>query len=162
MASHRQNRIFIFALENNHVESNIHKGFWPNISGSIEHTELLTLFDVKNAFGEVHHNLIKTVLEYHHIPPSIISLINSLYSGYFILITTKDFITNPIKVNRGVVQGDCLAPLIFNLCVNTLIKSIENEKVGCLGYVLEKILSPRHWFQFADDTAIITVLEGGN
>ena len=88
---------------------------------------------------------------------------NSLYSDYFISITTKDFITNPIKVNHGVLQGDCLSQLIFNLCINTLIKSIENKKVGCLGrYVLDKILIPRHWFQFADDTAIITALEGNN
>ena len=94
---------------------------------------VVTLFDLKNAFGEV-----------HHIPPSIINLINSLYSDYFISITTKDFITNPINVNRGVLQGDCLSPLICNLCVNTLIKPIENGKVGCLGYVLDKMLSPRH------------------
>ena len=45
--------------------------------------------------------------------------------------------------------------------MNTFIKSIEKEKSGCLSYELDKILSPRHWFQFADDTAIIT-LEGDN
>ena len=46
--------------------------------------------------------------------------------------------------------------------MNTFIKSIENEKSGCLSYELDKILSPRHWFQFADDTAIITALVGDN
>ena len=46
--------------------------------------------------------------------------------------------------------------------MNILIKSIENEKFGCLGYVSDKILSPCHWFQFADNTAIITALEGDN
>ena len=46
--------------------------------------------------------------------------------------------------------------------MNTLIKSIEHEEVSCLGYVLDKILSPPHWFQFAGDTAIITALEGDN
>ena len=104
-------------------------------------------------------NLIK---KYDHISPSIINLINRLYSDYFISITAKDFITNPSKFNRGVLQGDCLSPLIFNLCVNTLIKSIEDEKVGCLGCVLDKTLSPGHWYQFADYTAIITALEGDN
>ena len=102
---------------------------------------LITLFDLKNAFGEVYHNLIKTVLKYHHIPPIIINLINSLYTDYFISITAKDFIANPIKVNRGVLQGDCLSPSIFNLCVNVLIISIKSEKVGCLGYKSYKIPS---------------------
>ena len=31
-----------------------------------------------------------------------------------------------------------------------------------MGYVAEKTLSPRHLFQFADDTAIVTALEGDN
>ena len=58
-------------------------------------------------------------------------------------ITKKRLYRYPIKVSRGVLQGDCLLPLIFNLCVNTSIKSIQSEKGGCLGYVLGKILSPR-------------------
>ena len=178
MTSLIRNRIFTYVVENDYIETNIQKGFWSNISGSIEHTELLscilkeaktkqrqlvvTLFDLKNAFGEVHHNLIKSVLKYHNIPTSVIDLINSLYSDYSISITTKDFVTNPIKVKRGVLQGDCLSPLIFNLCMNTLIKSIKSEKISCLGYVLDKILTPRHWLQFADDTAIVTSLQEDN
>ena len=79
MTFHIRNRIFTFVVENNYVETNIQKGFWSNISGAIEHTELLTnylkqakskqrqlvvtLFDLKNAFGEVHHNLIKKCLK---------------------------------------------------------------------------------------------------
>ena len=116
MTSHIQNRIFTFVVENNYIETNIPKGFWSNISGIIEHTELLTnmlkhaknkqrqlvvmLFDLKNAFGEIHHNLIKSVLKYHHIPLSIVNLINSVYSDYFISITAKDFMANLIKFNQ--------------------------------------------------------------
>ena len=88
---------------------------------------------------------MKNILKYHHILPSIIKLVNNEYSDYFISITRKDFITNLIKVNHGVLQVDCLSPFIFNLCVNSLIKSNENEKVGCLGYILDKILSSCHW-----------------
>ena len=173
-----QNRIFTFVVENNYIETNIQKGFWSNISGIIEHTELLTnmlkhaknkqrqlvvmLFDLKNAFGEIHHNLIKTVLKYHHIPPSIVNLVNSVYSDYFFSITAKDFMANLIKVNHGVLQRDCLSPLIFSLCLNSLIKSIESKNVGCLGYILGEILISCDWFQFADNTAIITTLEGDN
>ena len=96
MTSNIRNKIFAFVVENNYVETNTQRGFWSNISGTIEHTELLTnilknyqqqqlvvsLFDLKNFFGDVHHNLIKT----RHIPPSIINPINSLYSDYFIPI----------------------------------------------------------------------------
>ena len=51
---------------------------------------VIRLLDLKNAFGEVHHNLIQSVLGYHHIPhhinnilklkstASLVSLSNSL------------------------------------------------------------------------------------
>ena len=48
------------------------------------------------------------------------------------------------------------------MCVNTLIKTIEDKRIKCMGYVAEKTLSPRHRFQFADDTAIVTALEEDN
>ena len=66
------------------IEQKIQKGFANGVSGVLEHTSMMayilnkarlkqrsvviTLLDVKNAFGEVHHNLIKSVLDYHHIP----------------------------------------------------------------------------------------------
>ena len=41
MTSDIRNRVFAFVFENNYVETNIQKGFWSNISGTIEHTEIL-------------------------------------------------------------------------------------------------------------------------
>ena len=66
------------------------------------------------------------------------------------------YTTCPIKLKRGVLQGDCLSPLLFNLCFNTLIQTVKQRKVNCLGYVFDYTLQPRHWLQFADDTAIAT------
>ena len=61
--------MYNFLQTNKYIESNIQKGFWKGISGTIEHTELLThiikhaknkqrqviitLLDLKNTFGEV-------------------------------------------------------------------------------------------------------------
>ena len=142
------------------------------MSGTVEHTELLnyivndarirqrsvtvTLIDLKNAFGEVHHNLIKSILKFHHIPNEVISMMENLYTDYGISILTKNFITAPIPVESGVLQGDCLSPLLFNLCVNSLINTIKDERIHCLGYVNDVSLRPRHWSQFADDAAIIS------
>ena len=41
---------------------------------------VITLLDLKNACGEVHHNLFQTALDYHHIPDHIKSLVKSLYT----------------------------------------------------------------------------------
>ena len=79
--------MFTFLLGNNLIEHKIQKGFTPKVSGTFEHTAqmahiinqartkqrsvVITLLDLKNVFGEVHHNLIQSVLCYHHIPDHI-------------------------------------------------------------------------------------------
>ena len=95
----------------------------------------ITLLDLKNAFGEVNHNLLVEALKIHHVPDNIITLITSLYTDYTISIITDTFMTSPIKVQRGVLQADSLLPLLFDLIVNTLINTIKSEKVECMGYV---------------------------
>ena len=173
-----RNRLFDFASKNNYIETNLQKGFWEKVSGCIEHIECLThiinnarlkqrgcvvtLLDLKNAFGEVNHNLLMQTLKMHHVPDEVIQLISSLYSDYDISILTDEYMTSPITVQRGVLQGDSLSPLLFNLIVNSLINSIKSKKVECLGYVYQGCLSPKHRFQFADDTAIVTTLEKDN
>ena len=64
-----------------------------------------------------------------------------------------------MKVGKGVIQGDCLSPLLFNMCINSLIKCIEDERTRALGYHYCNTLKPRHWFQFADDMALVTATE---
>ena len=80
---------------------------------------VVTLIDLKNAFGEVHHELIRAVLRFHHIPRSIEKFILHLYGGFHILVAANGFLTDPIPVQRGVLQGDCLSLLILT-CVSTL------------------------------------------
>ena len=79
-----RNRIFEYLKANDYIECRVQKGFIPKISGTTEHTQQLaykirhakrkqktlvvTLLDLKNAFGEVSHSLIPTVLQFHHIP----------------------------------------------------------------------------------------------
>jgi len=59
------------------------KSFWPGMDGVTEHSQLLThmikdakrlqrslvvtLLDLRNTFREVHHNITRSALDYHHI-----------------------------------------------------------------------------------------------
>ena len=101
-------------------------------------------------------------MDYHHVLPAKSALVCSLYNVFKISVAGDGYVTNPIQVDRGVLQGDSLSPLLFNMCVNTLIKTIEDKSIKCMGYVVEKTLSWCHWFQLADDTAIVTALEEDN
>ena len=112
-----RNSLYQFHLENNYVESKIQKGFSPMISGTLEHTSqmanainkarnkqrslIITLLDLKNAFGEVHHILIFEVLMYHNIPNYIRNLIRNLYTDFRTSIITSLFNSPFLKVGRG-------------------------------------------------------------
>ena len=113
-----RNRILTFLKGNNYIEHNIQKGFLPKISGTYERTRqlaqiirhaklkqrtlVITLFDLKNAFGEVHHNLIIEILKYHHMPNEVQNMISDLYGNFTTRIACKDYITDPILVERRV------------------------------------------------------------
>ena len=172
-----RNAVYSFLASNNFVEHNTQKGFTPNLSGTLEHTAqmadttnkarirqrsvVITLLDLKNAFGEIHHNLVQSVLDYHHIPDHIKFVIKSLYTDFQTSIITSEFRTPFMTVGRGVLQGDCLSPLLFNMCFNTFIQHIKAEKYRQFGFSF-KLLNPIHWFQFADDAAVITGQESEN
>ena len=57
--------------------------------------------DLKNAFGEVSHFLISTVLQFHHNPQEIQNIISELCSGFSTSIATKTFVTSPLQVEKG-------------------------------------------------------------
>jgi len=77
--------------QDNFIDKNVQKSFWPGVDRVIEQSQLLThmikdekryqwslvvtLVDLRNAFGAVHHTLMRSALEYHHIPINIFLLI---------------------------------------------------------------------------------------
>ena len=173
-----RDRIYEFLLKNKYIEQHYQKGFTPGLSGTFEHIAemdniinqsrlkqkslVITLIDLRNAFGTVNHQLIQTVLEYHHVPQNIAGLIGILYNSFYISILTEEFNTQFIKVANGVLQGDCLSPLLFNMIINTFIQSLNQEKYQNFGTRVLKGFAPRNWFQFADDAAATTSLESEN
>ena len=91
------NKIFDFVSKNNYLDKKIQKGFCKRLDGVMEHTETLAhllrdakhaqrditvvLLDLRNAFGSVHHNLLRSALRYHHLSDIFLKLFNSIYSN---------------------------------------------------------------------------------
>ena len=92
------NSIYHFLVQNTCIEINIQKGFTSKLSGTLEHTSqmanvinrawlqrrslVITLLDLKNAFGEVHHNLILEVLKFYHIANHIRAFVRSFIPSF--------------------------------------------------------------------------------
>ena len=99
------------------------------------------------------------VLKHHHVPEEIVK---SLYIQFHTTVTTSSFSMEFLPVYEGVLQGDCLSPLLFNLLFNTLIQYIKSDKFQQMGYSFSKLFTPCHWYQFANDVAVLTGQEYEN
>ena len=90
----------------------------------------------------------------------------SLYTNFQTSIITEQSSTPFIAIGRGVLQGDCLSPLLFNMSFNTFIQHIKFEKYSQLGFwKFNKYgipCNPIHWLQFVDDAAVISSQEKEN
>ena len=80
----------------------------------------------------------------------------------YMTILTKLYETDFIRVERGVLQGNSLILLLFKMVINVFIQHIKKEEYTQLGYSFYKAFYPQHWFQFADDTTVITGQEHEN
>ena len=92
----------------------------------------------------------------------------SVESGFFsspgfvrVRVRDRVRVRSGFRSMPGVLQGDCLSPLLFNTCFNTFVQHIKVEKYRQFGFSF-KPMNPVHWFQYADDAAIITTQESEN
>ena len=174
LAAIMRKRRFEYLSQNKLIDQKHQKGFWPSVDGVGEHTEtpthvireakrhqnglVVTLLDLKNAFGEFQHELIRAALQYHHLPQLFIELFNSIYLNAVISVASNKEWTDFLEVEKGVLQGDPCSPLLFNLCFNLLMQTLAKSELNNLGF----IWGPQHtpfecsWLQFADDAAIVS------
>ena len=98
----------------------VQRGFTSKLSGTIEHTSqmanvistvclkqrslVITLLDLKDAFGEVHQNLILEEFKFHHIPNYIKVPVRSLYNNFQTSMITPQFKSPFLHVDQGVLS----------------------------------------------------------
>ena len=112
------------------------------------------MLDLGNAFGEVHHNLIDYVLEYHHSPNDVREIVKNLYCCFKTFILSDGFVTDFVHME--------ISLLMLNLIISTFIQSVKHEQYEHFGYKFMRYSTTRHWYQFADDAAVISGLESEN
>ncbi len=109
----------------------------------------LAFIDYKKAFDMVEHEYMVTALKRQQIPQKITRIIQELYSGLQAKIITEKA-SKPIKIQRGVRQGDPLSPLLFNCVLEEVFKMLDWQEKG-IDINGEKISNLR----FADDVVLL-------
>lgn len=118
--------------------------------------------DYRKAFDSVPHSWLLRVLEIYRVNPTIIKLLQLLMSQWRTSLrvnaTRIKYVTEKIKIARGIFQGDSLSPLWFCMALNPLSQMLRSSKYG---YVLARnpIQKVHHLFYMDDLKLYATNIE---
>lgn len=122
---------------------------------------VLVFVDFKKAFDSVDRNKMFNILALYGIPSKFINAIRLLYSNTSAKVQTPDGETSSFSILAGILQGDTLAPFLFIIVVDYIMR-ISVDKIKNCGFLLEQRQSTRHPAKyltdtdFADDIALIS------
>ena len=129
------------AYENEHISKN-QRGFTPRMNTCINLSNLfdfwfeaktkkknlklklnsaLIFIDLKRAYDNVNRSKLLILLKEASIPVTIIEVIKTMFMKS--RITFDGHAT--CHTSRGLLQGSCLSPILFNFYINSLIKNLE-------------------------------------
>lgn len=115
----------------------------------------LAWLDIRNAFGSVPYSTISTTLRHMGVPPNLISLVMNAYSGASTVVKTSAGTTQPIPIQAGVKQGCPLSPILFNLCIELILRNIKSKAATLKSGVCTHHGSSVSCLAYADDLVVV-------
>ena len=106
--------------------------------------------------------MILKILKAYRVPPNILKAITVLYQGTKAKTITPGGETEIFEIESGILQGDTLAPYIFIIILDYVMRKTISGREEELGFKLERRKSRRIGLKllmdldFADDIALIT------
>lgn len=123
------------------------------------HTKLKNLYiasiDISKAFDAVSHQAIIKTLQSRGVPKPMIDYIENVYLYSKTILCGPHWKTPPIHPTRGVKQGDPLSPVLFNLIIDSLLRSLpQHIGVDVDGFKINALA-------YADDLLLFATTRGG-
>ncbi len=119
---------------------------------------VLTSLDAKKAFDSVAHKYIDTILEKYGFGMMFRFYFKTLYKDISAKIIIYGYFSDPISIERGVKQGDALSCAIFILCIDPLLRNLNNNcRIAPVKLKCKKDISVQvhKACGFADDISVI-------
>ena len=82
------------------------------------------IIDFKKAFDSVSWASVRSALHFWHVPESLESAIFSIIEGHELCVRCGSDVSEPIHIKKGVLQRDTLAPFLFVLVVDKLLRRL--------------------------------------
>ena len=118
---------------------------------------VLISLDAKKAFDSVNHRYIEKTLRAYGFGDRFIEVFKTLYKDITARILVNGFQTESIRIERGVKQGDALSCAIFIICIDPLLRNINNsDKIK--GIMFKNKFIKEFCFKggaYADDVSVI-------
>ena len=121
----------------------------------------LVFVDFSKAFDSVDRSKMFDILKLYGIPDKIITAIKVLYTDTSSTVLTSDGETPPFSISSGILQGDTLAPFLFIIVVDYVLR-MSLDTISDKGLEIKPRQSSRHPAKyltdtdFADDIALIS------
>ena len=112
--------------------------------------------DFTKAFGSIHRGKMEQILLAYGIPKETIAAIMILYRNTKVKVRSPDGDTDDFNIVAGVLQGDTLAPYLFIICLDYVLRT-SIDKIKENGFELTK-KSRRYPAKTITDTDDIVIL----
>ena len=107
--------------------------------------------DFSKAFDSIDRSVMFEILGLYGIPPPILNAIKLLYTNNTSTVLSPDGETAPIDIKAGILQGDTLAPFLFIIVVDYILRmSLDQSKQK--GIEIKPRTSSRHPAEYVTDT----------
>lgn len=100
----------------------------------------LLFIDLEKAFDRVPRKLVWQSLRAQGTPEAYITLVQDMYNRIFTQIKSPAGLSGPFQVGVGVHQGSALSPLLFNLSMDYITRSIQAPTPWCILYADDIVL----------------------
>ena len=120
----------------------------------------LIFVDFTKAFDSIHRGKMEQILLVYGIPKETVAAIKILYRNTKVKVRSPDGDTEYFDIVAGVLQGDTLAPYLFIICLDYVLRT-SIDKIRENGFELTKKRSRRYPAKtitdadYADDIAIL-------
>jgi hypothetical protein len=121
-----------------------------------KHTSgVVTFIDFSNAFPSITRVAIREALKAFRVPDLLIGAILSVYADHQAWVKTPYGETKPFSPTAGVLQGDTLAPFLFDVVLDRLLWHALDNNPLAIGLTVADTVPPTTDLDYADDIALL-------
>ena len=88
---------------------------------------LTTFVDFSKAFDSVDRNVLFKILRYYGIPLKITDTITAMYTNSSSRVCLGNHFSKSFSINTRVLQGDTLAPFLFIIVVDYIVRQTDDS-----------------------------------